>query len=122
MKATPEMIAAAWSAWKRRHGEKLGPGPAFTEAIEAAFAVMPAHPPEGRKEAGEPAAWAYEMFREGFDPQTTPPNYAYWEKQASVKLPTWGEVRNAVPLYASPIPARDTARGATNNADMKGVE
>jgi hypothetical protein len=35
--ATPEMIAAAWRAWKARHGGKLGPGPAFREAIEAAL-------------------------------------------------------------------------------------
>jgi len=41
MKATPEMIAAAWKTWHARHGGKLGPGPAFVEAIEAALAVMP---------------------------------------------------------------------------------
>lgn len=35
--ATPEMIAAAWRAWHARHGGKLGPGPAFAEAIEAAI-------------------------------------------------------------------------------------
>ena len=39
MKATPEMIAAAWGAWHSRHGGKLGPGPAFVEAIEAALAA-----------------------------------------------------------------------------------
>jgi hypothetical protein len=33
---TPEMIAAAWEAWRSRHGGKLGPGPGFREAIEAA--------------------------------------------------------------------------------------
>lgn len=33
---TPEMIAAAWDAWKARHGGKLGPGPGFREAIQAA--------------------------------------------------------------------------------------
>jgi hypothetical protein len=38
---TPEMLSAAWSAWKSRHGGKLGPGPAFKEAIEAAFAAAP---------------------------------------------------------------------------------
>lgn len=27
--ATPEMIAAAWDAWKSRPGWKLGPGPGF---------------------------------------------------------------------------------------------
>jgi hypothetical protein len=37
--ASPEEIAAAWSAWKSRHGGKLGPGPAFVEAINAAFAA-----------------------------------------------------------------------------------
>lgn len=35
---TPEMIAAAWAAWHARHGGKLGPGPAFSEAIKAALA------------------------------------------------------------------------------------
>lgn len=34
---TPEEIAAAWAAWHSRHGGKLGPGPAFVEALEAAF-------------------------------------------------------------------------------------
>lgn len=41
---TPEVrhkaIAAAWAAWRSRHGDKLGPGPAFTEAIDAALAVI----------------------------------------------------------------------------------
>ncbi len=41
---TPETrhkaIAAAWAAWRSRHGDKLGPGPAFTEAIDAALAVI----------------------------------------------------------------------------------
>lgn len=41
MKPTNEMIAAAWKAWHARHGGKLGPGPAFVEAIEAAFAAAP---------------------------------------------------------------------------------
>lgn len=40
MKATPEMIAAAWAAWHKRHGGKLGPGPAFVEAINAALTVL----------------------------------------------------------------------------------
>lgn len=35
--ATPEMIAAAWATWHERHGGKLGPGPAFVEAINAAL-------------------------------------------------------------------------------------
>jgi len=35
--ARPEEIAAAWKAWRSRHGGKLGPGPAFVEAINAAF-------------------------------------------------------------------------------------
>lgn len=38
-RATPEMIAAAWATWHKRHGGKLGPGPAFVEAINAALAV-----------------------------------------------------------------------------------
>lgn len=37
----PERIAAAWATWHSRHGGKLGPGPAFREAIEAALAVKP---------------------------------------------------------------------------------
>ncbi|WP_199925218.1 hypothetical protein [Neorhizobium sp. SOG26] len=39
-RATPEMIAAAWAAWHSRHGGKLGPGPAFVEAINAALNKM----------------------------------------------------------------------------------
>lgn len=39
-RATPEMIAAAWAAWHSRHGGKLGPGPAFIEAINAALGKM----------------------------------------------------------------------------------
>eukprot|EP00913_Durusdinium_trenchii_P008084 g7581.t1 len=39
-RATPEMIAAAWAAWHSRHGGKLGPGPAFVEAINAALKKM----------------------------------------------------------------------------------
>ncbi|MGR9130821.1 hypothetical protein [Rhizobium leguminosarum] len=38
-RATPEMIAAAWATWHSRHGGKLGPGPAFVEAINAALAI-----------------------------------------------------------------------------------
>lgn len=38
-RAEPEEIAAAWGAWHSRHGGKLGPGPAFVEAINAAFAA-----------------------------------------------------------------------------------
>jgi hypothetical protein len=34
---TPIEIAAAWAAWHSRHGGKIGPGPAFVEAITAAF-------------------------------------------------------------------------------------
>lgn len=41
---TPEMLGAAWGAWKSRHGGKLGPGPAFAEAIAAAIAVSPYRP------------------------------------------------------------------------------
>ena len=38
---TPEMIAAAWSAWHSRHGGKIGPGPAFGEAVPAAISASP---------------------------------------------------------------------------------
>ena len=37
-KTSPNEIAAAWAAWHSRHGGRLGPGPAFVEAINAAFA------------------------------------------------------------------------------------
>ncbi|EHP94845.1 hypothetical protein [Methylorubrum extorquens] len=43
-RVTPEMLGAAWGAWHSRHGGKLGPGPAFAEAIAAALAVAPALP------------------------------------------------------------------------------
>ena len=36
-RVTPNMIAAAWRTWRARHGGKIGPGPAFVEAINAAF-------------------------------------------------------------------------------------
>lgn len=42
---TPEMIAAAWETWNARHGSKLGPGPAFREAIEAALVAAPEQKP-----------------------------------------------------------------------------
>lgn len=46
-RATPEMIAAAWATWKKRHGGKLGPGPAFVEAINAALKA------DNRKKGGD---------------------------------------------------------------------
>lgn len=36
----PHVIAAAWNAWHSRHGGKLGPGPAFVEAITAAVVAL----------------------------------------------------------------------------------
>jgi len=45
VKATPEMIAAAWAAWHSRHGSKLGPGVAFVEAINAALGKMDRNEP-----------------------------------------------------------------------------
>lgn len=56
--ATPEMIAAAWNAWHERHGGRLGPGPAFAEAIEAALraAIRP---------EGEAVAWPKEDLGDG---------------------------------------------------------
>lgn len=39
MSATSTMIAAAWDAWHVRHKGKLGPGPGFVEAINAALAA-----------------------------------------------------------------------------------
>lgn len=50
---TPEMLGAAWGAWKSRHGGKLGPGPAFAEAIAAALAVCPALPRHPMNAEGE---------------------------------------------------------------------
>jgi hypothetical protein len=32
------MIAVAWDTWFARHRGRIGPGPAFREAIEAALA------------------------------------------------------------------------------------
>jgi hypothetical protein len=49
--ATPEMIAAAWDAWHSRHGGKLGPGPAFAEAINAALALAQPRPEQVEEEA-----------------------------------------------------------------------
>ena len=49
---TNEMIAAAWKAWHSRHGGKLGPGPAFVEAIKAALSAQPGT----EAEAGETMA------------------------------------------------------------------
>jgi hypothetical protein len=46
-RATPEMIAAAWKEWHSRHGGKLGPGPAFVEAINAALKA------DNRKKGGD---------------------------------------------------------------------
>lgn len=46
-RATPEMIAAAWKEWHSRHGGKLGPGPAFVEAINAALKA------DNRKKEGD---------------------------------------------------------------------
>lgn len=39
--ATPQQIANAWAAWHARHGGKLGPGPGFVEAINAALSTPP---------------------------------------------------------------------------------
>lgn len=36
----PEMIKAAWDEWRPRHEGRLGPGPAFAEAIQAAGRVL----------------------------------------------------------------------------------
>lgn len=44
---TPEMLAAAWRAWRSRHHGRIGPGPGFREAIEAALAV------QARQQTGE---------------------------------------------------------------------
>lgn len=38
---TSEMIAAAWRAWHARNGGKLGPGPAFVEALTGGIAASP---------------------------------------------------------------------------------
>lgn len=36
---TPAMLGAAWKAWRSRHADRIGPGPGFREAVEAAFEV-----------------------------------------------------------------------------------
>lgn len=36
----PALIAAAWASWHARHGGKLGPGPAFSEAIDAVLSAL----------------------------------------------------------------------------------
>lgn len=41
---TPAMIAAAWAAWRSRHDGKMGPGPAFVEAMTAMLAASPSTP------------------------------------------------------------------------------
>lgn len=42
MVPTPDMIAAAWAAWRVRHPTlRLGPGPGFREAVAAAIAAAP---------------------------------------------------------------------------------
>jgi DNA-binding XRE family transcriptional regulator len=57
MVATPEAIAAAWETWRSRHGGKLGPGPAFREAIDAALAKMKLTPaPQTHVQADTAAA------------------------------------------------------------------
>lgn len=50
MRATPEMIAAAWAAWKIRHPKPIGPGPGFVEAINAALEKMPVNSSLGNTE------------------------------------------------------------------------
>lgn len=47
--ASPQMIAAAWAAWRVRHPKlRLGPGPGFREALEAALKVYVAEQ-EGKR-------------------------------------------------------------------------
>lgn len=36
----PLIIAAAWQAWRARHKGSIGPGPAFSEAIDAILATL----------------------------------------------------------------------------------
>jgi hypothetical protein len=43
---TPEMIAAAWGAWKQRHRNRMGPGPGFVEALVAGLAIIAPEVPE----------------------------------------------------------------------------
>lgn len=54
VQVTNEMIAAAWAAWKSRHRERMGPGPAFVEAIQAALEAMPPRPSFYSLPDGEP--------------------------------------------------------------------
>ena len=41
---TADMIAAAWDEWKPRNPRRLGPGPGFVEAVQAAIAAAPIRP------------------------------------------------------------------------------
>jgi len=38
---TPDMIASAWAEWKPRNPRRLGPGPGFVEAVQAAISAAP---------------------------------------------------------------------------------
>lgn len=38
---TPDMLTAAWATWRPRHGGRIGPGPAFTEALRAGIEASP---------------------------------------------------------------------------------
>jgi len=94
---TNEMIAAAWKAWHSRHGGKLGPGPAFVEAIKAALSAQPGT----EAEAGEPVAWSYELAtHKNLDGQ-----YCEWVKRLTDYEPNVPEssIRNKRPLYATPV-------------------
>lgn len=43
----PALIAAAWKAWRVRHKGRIGPGPAFSEAIDAVLATLRALQAQG---------------------------------------------------------------------------
>ena len=61
-----EAIAAAWASWHARHGGKLGPGPAFSEAIRAALDVeAPAIRAQARNAALEEAEKVADTFQCG---------------------------------------------------------
>lgn len=64
--ATQEEISAAWAAWKSRHGDKLGPGPAFVEAINAALSIRQRREEAALSTDAEPVAARYDFDGQGF--------------------------------------------------------
>jgi hypothetical protein len=86
----PHVIAAAWGAWQSRHGGKLGPGPAFREAIEAAIAARSAP-----VEAKQPVARVWSVSE-----AVAPPGM----QVACVKVTVGQSLKVGDRLYSAPLP------------------